>query len=310
MFVAAGIGAYANAMFHLMTHAFFKALLFLAAGIVIHALADEQDIRKMGGLRRLMPRTYIVFLIGSLALVGIFPFAGFFSKDSIIASALDAGAYGYVLWVVGLIGAFLTGVYTFRLFYIVFHGEPSAFVREHFHAPERNFVGLSMAIPVGVLAVLSVIGGWIQWAPLWTPITTWLDPVAESLVEPANWMEWTTSVLGLALGGAGWLVAWLIYGSHRLQVPKLAVPQRVLEHKFYFDELYDAVFYRPAVWLATTLRSSVEEPLVFETTDELGDETRDIGGLVAKLQTGLLRTYALAIATSVAVLAIVFVAVR
>jgi NADH-quinone oxidoreductase subunit L len=310
MFLAAGIGAYANGMFHLMTHAFFKALLFLAAGIVIHALADEQDIRKMGGLRRLMPRTYLVFLAGSLALVGIFPFAGFFSKDPILAAALDAGAYGYVLWVVGLIGAFLTGLYTFRLFYIVFHGEPSAFVREHFHAPKRDFVGMSMAIPVAVLAVLSVVGGWIQWAPLWTPVSTWLAPVAEPLVEPKDWMEWTTSAIALLVGGAGWLVAWLIYGARRYRVPQLAFPQRVLEHKFYFDELYDAAFYRPAVSLAKGLRSWVEEPLVFETTDELGHETRDVGGLVARLQTGLLRTYVLAVATSVAVLAIVFVAVR
>src|SRR2546428_14081891 len=115
MFVGGGLGAYANGMFHLMTHAFFKALLFMTAGIVIHALADEQDIRKMGGLRQLMPRTYLAFAIGSLALVGIFPFAGFFSKDSILAAALDRGAYGYVLWISGLPGTFLTGPYTFRL---------------------------------------------------------------------------------------------------------------------------------------------------------------------------------------------------
>src|SRR5262249_47009392 len=115
MFLAAGIGAYANAMFHLMTHAFFKALLFLAAGIVIHALADEQDIRNMGGLRRLMPYTYVAFLIGGLALAGIPPFAGFFSKDPILASSLDAGWYGDVLFVAGEIGALLTGIYTFRM---------------------------------------------------------------------------------------------------------------------------------------------------------------------------------------------------
>src|SRR4029078_8613502 len=100
-------------MSHLMTHAFFKALLFLAAGIVIHALAGEQDMRRMGGLRRLMPKTYIAFLVGGLALVGIPPFSGFFSKDSILAAAMDSGTYGYVLWVVGLAGAFLTGLYTF-----------------------------------------------------------------------------------------------------------------------------------------------------------------------------------------------------
>src|SRR5205823_355183 len=148
MFLGVGLGAYANGMFHLMTHAFFKALLFMAAGIVIHALAAEQDIRKMGGLRRLMPRTYLAFLIGSLALVGIFPFAGFFSKDSILAAAMDHGAYGYILWVAGLAGTFLTGLYTFRLLFLVFWGEPSPFVREHFHALKRDVVGVSMASTV------------------------------------------------------------------------------------------------------------------------------------------------------------------
>src|SRR5207253_1984779 len=107
MFLGAGLGAYANGMFHLMTHAFFKALLFMAAGIVIHALASEQDMRKMGGLRKLMPLTYWAFFVGALALVGLPPFAGFFSKDSILAAAMDHGAYGYVLWVAGLAGTFL-----------------------------------------------------------------------------------------------------------------------------------------------------------------------------------------------------------
>src|SRR5213594_2906447 len=169
MFLGAGLGSYANSMFHLMTHAFFKALLFMAAGIVIHALAAEQDIRKMGGLRTLMPRTYWAFLVGSLALVGIFPFAGFFSKDSILAAAMDHGTYGYILWVAGLAGTFLTGLYTFRLLFLVFWGEPSAFAREHFHALRRDLVGISMALPVGLLTVLTVIGGWIQFSPWWHP---------------------------------------------------------------------------------------------------------------------------------------------
>src|SRR5437762_10527640 len=151
MFLGVGLGSYANGMFHLMTHAFFKALLFMAAGIVIHGLAAEQDIRKMGGLRHLMPRTYLAFLIGSLALVGIPPFAGFFSKDSILAAAMDRGAYGYVLWVAGLAGTFLTGLYTFRLLFIVFLGEPSPFVREHFHALRKDVVGVTMGVPVAVL---------------------------------------------------------------------------------------------------------------------------------------------------------------
>jgi NADH-quinone oxidoreductase subunit L len=310
MFVGAGIGSYSNAMFHLLTHAFFKALLFMAAGIVIHALAAEQDMRKMGGLRRLMPRTYWAFLIGSLALVGIFPFAGFFSKDSILAAALNRGAYGYVLWVVGLGGTFLTGLYTFRMLFLVFGGEPSAFVREHFHALRRDVVGVSMASTVGVLAVLSVIGGWLQWAPLWHPVETWLRTVAEPTVSPKSWQEAVSSALALALGLAGIGVAWLIYGVRRIPVPRLAFAQRTLEHKFYFDEAYDALFYAPAVFLAGFLRRGVEQPLIADTGRDLADDTRDLGTVVARAQTGLLRTYALAIASSVAVLAVVFVAVR
>jgi NADH-quinone oxidoreductase subunit L len=310
MFLGAGLGAYSNGMFHLMTHAFFKALLFMAGGIVIHALAGEQDMRKMGGLRTLMPRTYVASLIGALALVGIFPFAGFFSKDSILAAAMAHGAYGYILWAVGLAGTFLTGVYTFRLIFLVFWGEPSAFVREHFHALKRDVVGTTMAVTVGVLAVLSVVGGWIQFSPWWHPVDTWLDTVAEPLVTPKSWQEWTSIAISLLLGLSGIFVAWLIYGARRVAVPRLAFAQRTLEHKFYFDEAYDAVFYRPAVWLAQALGRWIERPLVTGSVDEVAEETRDIGGFVARLQTGLVRTYALAIASSVAILAIVFVAVR
>jgi NADH-quinone oxidoreductase subunit L len=310
MFLGAGLGSYANGMFHLMTHAFFKALLFMAAGIVIHALAAEQDVRKMGGLRTLMPRTYWAFLVGSLALVGIFPFAGFFSKDSILAAAMDHGTYGYILWVAGLIGTFLTGLYTFRLFFLVWWGEPSAFVREHFHALRKDVVGISMAVPVGVLAVLSVIGGWIQFAPWWHPVETWLQTVAETVVTPETWQEWVSIVLSLALGSSGIAVAWLLYGARRVAVPRFAFAQRALERKFWFDEAYDVLFYAPSVFLAKLLRRSVEGPLIADTGRDLGDDTRDFGRLVARAQTGLLRTYALAIASSVAVLAIVFLAVK
>src|SRR5438093_4067414 len=122
MFLGAGLGAYANGMFHLVTHAFFKALLFLGAGLVIHHLAGEQDIRRMGGLRRYLPQTSLMFLVGSLALVGVPPFAGFWSKDAILASALArGGSYGWILLVVGLLGAFLTGLYTFPPFFLVFY---------------------------------------------------------------------------------------------------------------------------------------------------------------------------------------------
>src|SRR5262249_24027036 len=171
MFVGAGIGGYPQAIFHLMTHAFFKALLFLAAGIAIHAITGEQDIRRLAGIGKLMPFTRIVFLIGSLALVGIPPFAGFFSKDPIIAASLSRGWYGSLIGVVCLIGTSLTGVYAFRLYFIVFTGEPSAFAREHFHRHHGQEGPFSMRWTVGALAVLSTIGGWLQFSPLWDPLT-------------------------------------------------------------------------------------------------------------------------------------------
>jgi NADH-quinone oxidoreductase subunit L len=314
MFLAVGLGAYANGMFHLMTHAFFKALLFMAAGIVIHALAGEQDMRNMGGLRRLMPFTRTCFLVGALALVGVFPFAGFFSKDSILAAAMDHGAYGYVLWVAGLAGTLLTGLYTFRMYFVVFGGERSAYVREHFlhgHGDHSGEGPFSMTAPVAILGVLAFVGGWLQWGPFWHPITDWLDPVARPLVEPRSWQEWTSSGLALALGLAGIGLAWLFYGAReRRAVPRVPAVERALVHKLYFDEAYDLAFYRPAVRLSQLLGRLVERPLIAGSGRELGEGTVDLGRGFARLQTGLVRTYALAIASSVAVIAVVFVAVR
>jgi NADH-quinone oxidoreductase subunit L len=310
MFVGAGLGAYANGMFHLMTHAFFKALLFMAAGIVIHALAGEQDIRNMGGLRELMPFTRWCFLVGSLALVGVFPFAGFFSKDSILAAAMDHGWYGYVLWVAGLAGTLLTGLYTFRMYFVVFGGQRSAYVREHFHQ-EHGEGPFSMTSTVAILAGLAFVGGWIEFAPFWHPVTNWLEPVARPLVEPASWMEWTSSAIALVLGLAGIGIAWVFYGARRPRpVPRLAPVERALAHKLYFDEAYDLVFYRPAARLALLLGKLVERPLIAGSGRELAAGSVDVGRGFSRLQTGLVRTYALAIASSLAVIAIVFVAVR
>ncbi len=310
MFLAAGIGAYGNAMFHLMTHAFFKALLFLAAGIVIHALAGEQDIRNMGGLRDALPRTYLFMLIGSLALAGIFPFAGFWSKDSILASALASGTYGFVLFVAGLIGAFLTGLYTFRMIFLVWRGDRSPYAREHLHDTSHGEAPASMLATVAVLAVLSVIGGWVQIAGIWHPLADWLAPVAEPLVEPSVTQDWVTSLIAMALGLGGIYLAWLFYGERSRAVPSYPTARRVLEHKLYFDELYDAVFYRPAVAIANALRSGVEEPLVEGSIDGAAASVREAGRTATLVQTGYLRSYALALTAGLAVLAVLFVALR
>jgi NADH-quinone oxidoreductase subunit L len=307
MFVGAGLGTYSNAMFHLMTHAFFKALLFMSAGLAIHALTGEQDIRKLAGAGKLMPFTKIVFLIGSLALVGIPPFAGFFSKDPILAAGLDRGWYGILLTVLGLIGAFLTGVYAFRLYFIVFTGEPSSFVREHFHAHHGKEGPLSMRWTVGILAVLSTIGGFVQFAPLWHPLSDWLDPVAPPIAVATSTQEWITSAVAVTVGLAGITVAWMLYAARRLPVPR---PVRLFEKKFYWDEAYDLIWYRPADGLARAFYAFVERPLIAGSltavTGVAGLGSRELG----RAQNGLVRSYALALAGGLAILAVVFLAVR
>ncbi len=311
MFLGAGLGANPSAMFHLMTHAFFKALLFLAAGLAIHALLGEQDMRKMGGLRKLMPRTWVAFCVGGLALTGLPPFSGFFSKDSILASALTTGdGYGQLLWAAGLAGAFLTGLYTFRMIFIVFGGEPTAYAREHLqgHGQGHGEGPFSMIAPVALLAVLAAVGGWIQFAGLWHPLTDFLEPAAPALDEPTAREDLATSVLAVTLGLAGIGIAWWFYSARRATAPRRG--RRLLERKFYFDELYDAVFYRPAVATARLWLRLIERPLVSGSVEGAAAGTRMLGGRVRGLQTGLVRTYALALAGGLAVLALVFISVR
>jgi NADH-quinone oxidoreductase subunit L len=293
-----------------MTHAFFKALLFLAAGIVIHALAGEQDMRNMGGLRRLLPWTYWAFLVGALALTGIPPFSGFFSKDSILASALAAGWYGQVLFVVGIIGAFLTGLYTFRMVFIAFGGEPSPYAREHLHRPDRSEPWLWMGATVAVLSVLAIVGGWVDIPGVWNPFADFLKPTVEPRVEPSGTQDLIASLLTVGLGLAGIAVAWAAYSARTLRIPQARPVRAVLEHKFYFDEAYDLVFYRPAVLFAVTLRNWFEGPVILDSLGAVAAGARRFGGELSDLQTGLVRTYAFAVAGSVTILALVFVWVK
>jgi NADH-quinone oxidoreductase subunit L len=309
MFLGAGVGAYANGMFHLMTHAFFKALLFMAAGLAIHALAGEQDIRQMRGIGRLMPFTKWCFLAGALALVGIPPFSGFFSKDSIVASAAALGTwYGWIFWVCGIAGALLTGLYTFRLWFLVFPGEPSPFVREHYHDHHGREGAMTMLVPVGVLAVLATVGGWLQWSPKWHPFTDWLAPAAQTLAaaEPTSAQEYYTSAATVIAGLVGIGIAWAIYSERKVEIPAAQLWQRTLEHKFYFDELYDALFYKPAAAIANGLRREIEEPVILQTGSDLGEATMETGGLVRRIQTGLLRTYVLFLAAGAAAVVLAF----
>jgi NADH-quinone oxidoreductase subunit L len=309
MFVGVGLGAYGAGLFHLMTHAFFKALLFMAAGIVIHAVSDEQDIRRMGGLARRLPFTYRAFIVGALALAAVFPFAGFWSKDSVLASAANAGTLGWTLWVVGVVGAFLTALYTFRLLFIVFWGEMSAFAREHLHV--RRFEGgIAMAWPVAVLIVLATVGGLLQIPGLWKAVDDWIHPVAES-IEEASGVTFAFSLgVSLVASLAGIALAWSLWGRPspvperlRLRYPWAA---RTFEEKFYFDPAYDRAFYDPSARTALAATRYVEEPVFLAPLGELGRGVRVASRRLSTVQTGSVRSYALALAAGAAVIAIVF----
>jgi NADH-quinone oxidoreductase subunit L len=250
MFLALGVGAYGTGYFHVFTHAFFKALLFLGAGSVIHALGGEQDIRRMGGLRRHQPITYITFLIGTLAISGIPPFAGFFSKDSILAAAFERSP---ALWAVGVFAAFLTAFYMGRLFVLVFHGESRAAAGVHPHESPWT-----MTLPLVFLALGSVVAGFLGLPAVFglpNLIGDFLAPAA-GLFEThlSSGLEWLLMGISVAVSLAGFgLAAWR-YG------PKAVVPGEDAEvkglarwslEKFRVDELYDAIIVRPIFALAS-----------------------------------------------------------
>jgi NADH-quinone oxidoreductase subunit L len=325
MFVAAGIGAYSAAMFHLMTHAFFKALLFLGAGIVIHALADEQDIREMGGLRRHMPKTYALFVIASLALAGVIPLAGFFSKDEILNFTLAAGdvygAWAYAVYGIAVLGAILTGIYAFRLVFLVFHGPESELVQRyakgevthHGHATnEHGEAGRSMMWPVLVLGLLSIVGGWIAIPGVNNIPAEFLHhaesaPTREALhaVEFGYAEQWLLALtVGLGAAAIGIGVAWLVWGSGSWARLRTRFPraERTFQNAFWFDAAYDRIFVRPAQSIAAGLRRT-DELVTVPMLEEVEVATRDSGREVGRLQSGLVRAYAFA--TALAMLALV-----
>lgn len=248
MFLACGIGAYAAAVFHLMTHAFFKALLFLSAGSVIHALSGEQDIRKMGGLRAKIPWTHALFLVGTLAIAGIFPLSGFWSKDEIMAHAFIH--HYYVLYAIAAIGALLTSFYMFRLTYLTFYGRSRLdhHAAEHVHESPSIMIG-----PLVVLAILAVIGGFPGVPPEQGWFHAFLHPVVAS--GGAGGEHVGLQVIVMLMGAAtviallGWGVAHYLYTVRSEAAPKLAARfsgvYTMLLNKYYVDELYDTVFVEP-----------------------------------------------------------------
>ena len=256
MFGAMGVAAYTAGIFHLMTHAFFKACLFLGSGSVIHAMSGEQDIRKMGGLKSYLPITYKTFFIATLAIAGIFPFAGFFSKDEILWHAFN---HNPLLWAMGLLAAAGTAIYMFRLVTLTFYGENRSDEKTKHPIHESP---LTMTIPLMVLAALSILGGFLGF-PHHSILEHWLEPVLVAPAEEASMapqvVEYLLMILSLGVATAGCYTGYLLY-TRRRDIPEMIVKKfpllhRVVEQKFYVDEIYQIIFVKNLLRLNNFLAS-------------------------------------------------------
>jgi NADH-quinone oxidoreductase subunit L len=296
MFLAVGIGAYSAGFFHLMSHAFFKALLFMAAGNVIHAMHDEQDMRKYGGLFRQLPRTSWAFLIGSLSLVGMIPFVGFFSKEQILGAAFSKPdtPLSLVVWGIGFVTALITGFYTGRMWWMSFAGKPSP-QRPVEHPHEAPPV---MLIPVVVLAVLTTIGGLIQTRALGFGPQAVSDFLAGALgAQPweGGAFDVVLSLVTMILAGLLFLAAYRFYVQRTWKPWSTRFPwlQTVLERKYYFDEAYNFAFVRPMDAVAEGGLTYVEEPLIDGVVVATGHATEAGAGSLSLTQSGYFRNYVL-----------------
>ncbi len=311
MFLACGVGAFGAAIFHLMTHAFFKALLFLGSGSVIHAMSGEQDMRRMGGLRTKLPITHGTFLVGSLAIAGIFPLAGFFSKDAILLQAFVTR--GPLIWGLGLAGALLTAFYMFRLMTLTFYGKSRVEDGVHPHESPR-----SMTVVLQIPAGLSIVGGWVGIAFIkgWDRFAAFLEPVFADASHlevfdhhghhPELGLELGLGAVSLAVGLTGIGLALFFYQRRpelatRLQ--QMAGPLHTLFlNKYYFDELYNLIFVRPLFWLADVLFRFMDVALVDGIVNGVGRLLRQSGRSLRPVQSGLVRRYALIFAIGVVII--------
>jgi NADH-quinone oxidoreductase subunit L len=341
MVVGVAIGAYSAGLFHLMTHAFFKALLFMAAGSIIAAMANRQDIDRMGGFGRAMPFTAAMLIIGSLALSAFPGTSGFFSKDEILAFASDRGGMYAVIAVLGYLGALITAVYSFRLVFRVLTGEPCEEARElaesghvvhaepenpatgeredtdvGFPGPEHHIAERAwpMSAAMAVLGVLALIGGVVQIPGVDDAITRFLEPTFEgsalAAIEPSTGSEWAGLGVGAALSLVGILIAFLLYvvrpGLTASLIDRLRPLHSFLVNKWYFDELIDVAIVRPALALGTFCNRVFERFVVDGLVTGTVDVVRGAGGVVRTVQSGFVRSYALLLIGGFAGLALYF----
>ncbi len=299
MFLACGVAAYSAAIFHLVTHAFFKALLFLAAGSVIHALGGEQDLRKMGGLRKKIPITFWTMTAAVFAIAGFFPFAGFFSKDAILYAAFVSGRTGEILWFVGLVTALLTSFYIFRLWYMAFFGESRS---PDVHPHESPW---SMLAPLLILAALSIGGGWIGVERFSAFLAPSVGEHAASSSIPH--LELILSIVAVLVALEGWLIADKFYRRKPKRAAQWAAAApwvyKVLLNKFYVDEFYSAVIVRPLLAVSKFfLDWVVDKAILGGAVWLLGGVATYAGMILQRWQSGNLRSYAAWLAAAAAVL--------
>ncbi|MVN78631.1 NADH-quinone oxidoreductase subunit L [Hymenobacter sp. HMF4947] len=301
MFLALGVMGYTSSFFHVLTHAFFKALLFLGAGSVIHAMSNEQDMRRMGGLRKALPITFLTMLIGCLAISGIPPFAGFFSKDEILSHVYE---HSKVMWAIGVFTSFLTAFYMFRLLFLTFFGEFRGTEEQRHHLHESP---ISMTLPLIILAILSAVGGFMG-APMFlggkhyladflAPIFTYSREIlpAAFTAEPDHNTELMLIGISVLVAVIGIVLAYVQYVA-RAQRPvedeaQRSAPESLVYNKYYIDELYDNLIVKPVMALSTGLFKFVENGVIDPIANGVGRATLAGGQLLRYVQTGSVETY-------------------
>jgi NADH-quinone oxidoreductase subunit L len=319
MFLACGVGAFTAGIFHLMTHAFFKALLFLAAGSVIHAMGGEQDMRHMGGLSKKIRWTYLTMLTATLAIAGFPPFAGFFSKDSILLNAFQSGHGGHILYGLGLFTALLTSFYMFRLIFLTFHGKPR-FDEHKVHVHESP---KSMLVPLMILAVLSLVGGWMAAPAFWGQpdyFTKFLEPVfatgtageATATEAAAHALETPLAIVAVITALVGLGIAFWLYirqpGKPEALAKSLRGMYTTLLNKYYVDELYAAIIVKPLLWISrNVLWQTVDVRVIDGTVNGIARGATEVGDGVRHAQSGNTRSYAVwVVIGAIVIIAIIF----
>ena len=309
MFLGLGVGAYTGAVFHVMTHAFFKALLFLGAGSVIHAMGGEQDMRNMGGLNKHMRTTHMTFLLGCLAIAGMPPFSGFFSKDEILAAAY---AKNPVLWGIGVITAMMTAFYMFRLYAMTFKGQFRGTHEQEHHLHESP---AAITIPLIVLAILAVAGGWVGIPEVFMhgghKLEAFLEPVfaSSNTITAKHEMSHSTEYMLMGVSVAGALVALLyalnVFSKYQKSEKESTGISKVLENKWYVDELYNTIIVNPIKAISAFLNNIVERKLIDGLVNGTGKVVNYGSRELRWLQSGQVGAYVLLMVIGILLLFII-----